>query len=75
MCRPPNTPMEYKNAELMNDLNEFMVCVKLYLHTDKIISGANLTGKYPKPSVEEIDAIHQRVHRELQKDAKPFIKY
>jgi hypothetical protein len=76
MSRQPNTPMEYKHRELMDELNELMIAVKLHLLADNIILGVNdLEKRYPKPSMDEIDAMHQRINQVLQQEATPLVKY
>lgn len=75
MCRPNNTPMQYKHQELMNELNTFMIAVKLHLHPDKIITDADIHKRYPKPEIADIDAMHRLLNDVLKQDATPFVKY
>lgn len=58
--------MDYANKELMDELNEFMVCCKVHLFEVPI--------KKPKPTVEEMDSLMFRLIYELKKDAKPYMK-
>jgi hypothetical protein len=60
--------MEYANRQLMNELNELMINIKVWLFED----AAKLRARRPKPSPEDIDRIHMEVHRALAKDAKPM---
>lgn len=76
MCRQPNTPLEYKHAELMRELNEFSIAIKLHLHPDKFgDSFQEIQKRYAKPDMDYIDSLHRRIREVLQQDAKPFVKY
>lgn len=67
MCRQRQELMEYANAYLMDELNEFMIAVKTHLY--------NLPVNYRKPTVKEIDQLQARIHHVLRQDAKPMRKY
>lgn len=67
MSRHRQEPMEYTNADLMDELNEFMIAVKTHLY--------NLPVNYRKPTVKEIDQLQARIHQVLRQDAKPMRKY
>lgn len=77
MCRQPNTPMDYKHRELMNELNNFMIAVKLWIHAGGPFESQmeEVKKSYPKPTTEQIDDLHRRINGVLQQDATPFIKY
>lgn len=75
MCRQPNTPMEYKHQELMNELNEFMISVKVHLHTQEFGRADGLLDRYAKPDIKYIDSLQRRINEVLQKDARPFVRY
>jgi hypothetical protein len=60
--------MEYANGDLANELNELMINIKVWLYEE----AASLRDRRPKPSPEELDSIHMRVHRVLMSDAKPI---
>jgi hypothetical protein len=68
--------MEYANQELMNDLNNHCIALKVWLHPGEV--GAHLSAlqrKYPKPSALDIDAMMNRLMQAIRKDSKPMIKY
>lgn len=71
MRHEPFEPMDYANKELMNELNELFINIKVWLYED----AAKLRARRPKPSHEEIDDLHVRVHRALMKDAKSLRRY
>jgi hypothetical protein len=58
--------LEYKNKYLIEELNEFMIAVKVYLFDVPI--------KRTKPTVEEIDSLQARINTILKQDAKPLIR-
>ena len=61
------TPLVYHNQQLMNDLNEFMMNVKVHLF--------DLPSKRSKPDLSEIDQLTSRLMQALRKDSEPIIKY
>jgi hypothetical protein len=76
MCRQPNTPMDYKHQALMNELNDFMIAVKVHLNPELFGDAiGNVKNRHPKPTIPDIDGLHNRLRHVLQQDAKPFIKY
>lgn len=68
MRHEPFEPMEYANKELMAELNELFINIKVWMFD----GAAKLRDRRPKPSHEEIDEVHMRVHRALMKDAQPI---
>jgi hypothetical protein len=68
MRHEPFEPMEYANGDLAYELNELMINIKVWLYDE----AARLRDKRPKPSPDELDDIHMRVHRVLMSDAKPI---
>lgn len=64
-------PKLYKNAELLHDLNNLLIGIKIWLYDEGIIA----RSYHPKPTSEEIDKVMQRVRTELMKDAEPMRKY
>lgn len=58
--------MEYKHENLMWELNEFMIAVKVHLY--------NLPVNISKPTVDEMDSLQQRLNQVLKQDAKPLIR-
>lgn len=62
--------MEYKNQGLMDELNEFMVAVKVWMLPIK-----ELQGRTNKPTVSEIDQIQQKLNEVLRRDATPCKYY
>jgi hypothetical protein len=78
MCRQPNTPMDYKHAELMRELNEFSIAIKVWLHSELLPDDQarkEMRERYARPDIDYIDSLHRRIREVLQKDATPFIKY
>lgn len=71
MRHEPFEPMEYANKDLANELNELMINIKVWLYED----AAKLRIHRPKPSIDELDGIHMRVHQALMKDAKPMRRF
>ena len=59
--------VEYKNQQLMDELNEFMVCCKVHLF--------NLPIKKHKPTLEEMDILMHRLMEVLKRDKDSMIKY
>lgn len=68
MRHEPFELMDYANKDLMAELNELFINIKVWLYED----AAKLRDRRPKPSAQELDDIHMRVHRALMKDAKPM---
>jgi hypothetical protein len=60
--------MEYANGDLANELNELMINIKVWLYEE----AASLRDRRPKPSPDQLNDIHMRVHRVLMSDAKPI---
>lgn len=79
MSHPRQELMEYKNQILMDELNEFCIALKIWLHPECLKSvvdkAAGLQRRYPKPSVEEIDHLQSRINEELRKDSRPMRRY
>ena len=76
MCRPQKTPMNYRHTELMQELNELNICLKLWLHPEEFGAAANdMKKRYAKPDLKYIDSVQRRVIQALERDAEPFIKY
>lgn len=71
MRHEPFEPMEYANKELIAELNELFINIKVWMYED----AASLRARRRKPSATELDEIHMRVHRALMKDAKPMRRY
>jgi hypothetical protein len=63
--------MEYANGDLANELNELMINIKVWMYDE----AAQLRDKRPKPTPQELDAIHMRVHHALMKDCRPIRRY
>jgi hypothetical protein len=64
-------PMEYANGDLANELNELFIRIKVWMFEE----AAKLRDHHSKPSVAEIDEIHNHVHRILMQDSKPIRRY
>lgn len=74
--REPRIPMEYKNAQLMKTLNEWCICLKIWLHPEQCGDHIEeLKKRYPKPDIVDIDLAHHLLHEALSKDSKPMIRY
>lgn len=56
--------LEYQHKELMDELNEFMVCAKTHLF--------NIPVNKPKPTVGEMDSLMFRILAVLRKDSRPM---
>jgi hypothetical protein len=67
MSRQRREPMDYANADLMDDLNKFMIAVKTHLF--------HLPVNCRKPTIQEMDVLQDSINHELMKDAKPLRKY
>ena len=59
--------VEYKNQQIMDELNDFMVCCKVYLF--------HLPINKHKPTVEEMDSLMHRLMEVLKRDKDSMIKY
>lgn len=73
---PRELPMHYHNRQLMKSLNEWCICLKVWLHPEKCGEHIEeLKKRYPKPDVVDIDLCHHLLHEALARDAEPLIKY
>lgn len=72
MPRPPIELKKYANQELMDDLNQFFVTIKVHLLPNVPES---VIQSYPKPTVKEMDEIMLRLMDVLKKDSSPMRKY
>lgn len=76
MCRPIMVPMNYKHSELINDLNEFMIAVKIWMHPELFGEAVHdLKTQHPQIDIKDIDALQRRINEVLKKDAESFVKY
>lgn len=65
-------PKMYKNASLMNELNDMMIMVKVHLF-DELKEARKI---YSKPTVKDIDDLHFRIEQELKKGGSvPHVRY
>lgn len=61
----------YHNQDLMRDVNNFLLDVKLYLYyADK----PEMLTNHIKPSIQDIDSIHTRLMTALSQSKEPLIK-
>jgi hypothetical protein len=60
---------EYKNEQLMSDLNEMMIRVKVHL------LGIKTGIQWPIPTSKELDDLQNRLNEVLKQDSKPMVKY
>lgn len=68
-------PMEYKNQQLMTALNEWCICLKVWLYPERFGDRlSELQQRYPKPDIIDIDLSHHLLHEALRKDANPLIR-
>lgn len=69
-------PREYANQGLMDDLNEWCIALKVWLHPelfgDKL---QDLQRRYGKPEIKNVDQMMARLMQALRKDSKPMIRY
>lgn len=69
-------PLIYDNQELMDELNEFAVALKIWLFPERFGDKlADLHRRYPKPDLSAIDNLQAKLNSVLRKDAKPMWKY
>lgn len=69
-------PMEYANQDLLDELNDFCISLKIWLYPEKFENKLqDLQRRYTKPDLSEIDNLQHRINTALKKDAKPMIKY
>lgn len=69
-------PMEYANQELMADLNNWCIALKIHLHPERFGDKLqDLQRRYGKPEIQDIDEMMNRLTQALSKDSKPMIKY
>lgn len=74
--RERREPTVYQNAQLMKALNEWCICLKIWLHPEQCGEHIEeLKQRYPKPDIVDIDLCHHLLHEALSKDSKPMIKY
>ena len=64
-----NELYKYHNQNLMNELNEFMVSVKIHLHN--IEQGKH---NHHMPSISDIDEMTSKLMVALRKDKEPLVK-
>lgn len=69
MSRRLFPPQDYKNQQLMDELNEFCIQLKVWLCEET----KALRERFPKPTSQDIDNMQNRLNRVLKEDAKPFI--
>ena len=60
--------IEYTNKELMNELNELFINIKVWMYEE----AAQLRDRRPKPTAGYLDQVHMRVHQALAKDCRPL---
>jgi hypothetical protein len=75
MSRIQEEPKFYKHQALMDELNDFFIRLKIHLLDLDKSSGAYLKATHSKPTKEELDSIHNRIHDILSEDSKPMRRY
>ena len=67
---------EYANQQLMDDLNEYCIALKVWMHPelfgDKL---QDLQRRYGKPEIQDIDEMMAGLMQALRKESKPMIRY
>lgn len=72
MSRIMEEPKFYKHEQLMRDLNELFIRIKFHLFD---LGDEEAKRRHPKPTNEEINEIHNKVHDILSEDSKPMRRY
>lgn len=72
MSRHRQEPRIYNNETLMHDFNILQIRIKVHLFN---IGDDNLKRYNPKPSVEELDQMMNRVMQVLREDSKPMRQF
>lgn len=72
--RPRHELLKYKHKELINEVNEFFISLKVDYVEDVAVAN-NLRVKYPKLTVQQLDAMMMRIIFALQEQNEPLIKY
>jgi len=80
MSRPPRELKGYTHQKLLNDLNDFMIKIKIYLHVndqEDITQETKdkLFNNHSKPTLKEIDLIHDKLINVLEQDTYSLKKY
>lgn len=65
-------PRIYKHEALMHDFNELQIRIKIYLFD---IGDEEFKRRHPKPTVQELDQMMNKVMAVLQEDSKPMKRY
>lgn len=68
MSRQRIEPKTYQNQQLMDDFNRLLINVKVHLFY------LQEADKFPKPTVQEIDTIANKIFSILKQDNEPMIK-
>ena len=72
MCRRFEPMKVYKNQDLILELNEMMIKIKIQLyHPDN----KKLQENHPKHTSEELDVLQGKINRILYKDWDYLVKY
>ncbi len=71
MSRPREEPRIYKHETLLHELNNMMMRIKIHLGENEEALGKSATRlklKYPVPTSQELNGLHQRINEILKKD-------
>lgn len=72
--RPRHELLKYKHKELINEVNEFFITLKVdYIEDIDIVN--SLRVKYPKLTAQQLDAMMMRIIHALEEQNEPLIKY
>jgi hypothetical protein len=78
MSRKPDELRVYEHQDLMNELNDFIIKMKIHAgylddHGEAVVNVLKRNNQ--KPTREEIDNLQSRLLEVLKKDSSPMRKY
>jgi hypothetical protein len=71
MSRIRHEPRIYYQEELMRDFNDMQIKIKIHLFN---LGNDDYKRRHPRPTVEEMDIIFNRIMSVLKSDSEPGIK-
>ena len=78
-CKSPERFEKYKHQKLINELNDFMIRIKVVILSDVKNEDHEKYKKMqensPAPTIEEIDKIHMKLNEVLFEQTEPLLKY
>ena len=81
MCRHYEEPKFYKNEDLIMELNDMMIRIKVHFISSKEMKKQNpesykkVALYHPKPTSDELDRLQLKINQVLEKDWESVIKY